>query len=70
MRVICVDTVSVHGYNSADTFLQLIHSPGFHEKLPLRWLTQGVAGAVCCGICRQLPTQFTFHFLIFSAHDI
>ena len=22
------------------------------------------------GICRQFPTQFTFHFLIFSAHDI
>ena len=22
------------------------------------------------GICRQFPTQFTFYFLIFSAHDI
>ena len=62
MRVICVDTVSVHGYNSADTFLQLIHSPGFHEKLPLRWLTQGVAGAVW----HLPPASNTIHISLFN----
>ena len=61
-RVICVDTVSVHGYNSADTFLQLIHSPGFHEKLPLRWLTQGVAGAVW----HLPPASNTIHISLFN----
>ena len=55
-RVICVDTVTVHGCQAADTFLQLIHSPGFHEKLPLRWLRPGRGGAHRARTFRQVWT--------------